>query len=212
MKLAYLLAFAAPFGGVLALWPLPRSLETGSSALKLAPDFDIHLDVQNAPSDIADAVSRTKYALKNDKLGRLVVGRGAADSSAVQGAKSLGSLQVSLEQGAPVRSITEEARLEIGTRSEGYALSVPADGSAATLTANSTLGLLRGLTTFGQLFYEWAGQIYTIEAPITITDSPAYVSFINYIIHASLLMPFKPWRGFMLDTSRNLLVPALSVC
>ncbi|KAH9850196.1 N-acetylhexosaminidase [Lenzites betulinus] len=172
--------------GVLALWPLPRSLETGTSALKLASNFDIQVDVAHAPSDLSDAISRTKSFLKNDKLGRLVVGRGAADQSALQKAGSLRTLRLSLAQGSPVRSITDEARLAIGTRSEGYALHIPSDGSSATLTANSTLGLLWGLTTFSQLWYEASGEVYTVEAPVSITDSPAY-----------------PFRGFMLDTSRN---------
>jgi hexosaminidase len=65
-------------------------------------------------------------------------------------------------------------------------LTVPADGSAATLKANSTLGLFRGLTTFGQLWYDLDNMTYTIEAPISITDAPAY-----------------PYRGLMLDTARN---------
>ena len=176
MRFAVALLALAPVGGVLALWPLPRSLETGTTALKLAPNFDIHVDVQHAPSDLSDAVSRTKTHLKTDKLGRLVVGRGSSDSSAIQHAESLPSLQVSLTRGATVRSITAEARLAIESRSEGYSLTVPADGSAATLTANSTLGLYRGLTTFEQLWYQWSGHLYTVEAPITITDSPAYVS------------------------------------
>ncbi|KAI0754520.1 N-acetylhexosaminidase [Daedaleopsis nitida] len=186
MRSFALLSVVAPIGGVLGLWPLPRSLSTGNSTVKLALNFDILLSVQHAPADLVDAVSRTKTSLKNDKLGRLVVGRGSADSGTVQHAKSLNSLQLSLARGATVRSVTEEARLPIGTRKEEYTLTVPADGSAATLSANSTLGLLRGLTTFEQLFYETSGQLYTVEAPISIADSPAY-----------------PWRGFMLDTSRN---------
>ena len=46
-------------------------------------------------------------------------------------------------------------------------MSIAVDGSTATLTANSTLGLFRGLTTFTQLFYERSGQIYAVEAPIS---------------------------------------------
>ncbi|KAI0354793.1 N-acetylhexosaminidase [Trametes cingulata] len=195
MKLYGFLFAVAHLGGVLCLWPLPRSLEVGSSALKLASNFDIHLNVAHAPSDLEAAVSRTKAFLKNDKLGRLVVGRGASDSSALQRAPTLRSLQLSLEPHAPVRSITEEARLPIGTRSEGYSLHIPADGSTASITANSTLGLLRGLTTFEQLWYEFSGQVYTVEAPVSIADSPAY-----------------PYRGFMLDTSRNLQVYPQVVC
>ncbi|KAH7928429.1 glycoside hydrolase family 20 protein [Leucogyrophana mollusca] len=72
------------------------------------------------------------------------------------------------------------------SRNEAYSLSVPSDGSAATLKANSTLGLFRGLTTFSQLWYEYDGAIYTPEAPIDISDWPVY-----------------PYRGFMLDTARN---------
>ena len=176
MKTFPLLALVAHVGSVLALWPLPRSLSTGSSALKLAPTFDIHLNIAHPPSDLEDAVTRTKSFLKDDKLGRLVVGRGASDASAVQHAKTLRTLELSLGHAAPVRSITDEAQLAMGTRSEGYTLHIPADGSTATLSANSTLGLFRGLTTFEQLWYEYSGQVYTIEAPISIADSPAYVS------------------------------------
>ena len=178
MRFLSLLLALAPVGGVFGLWPQPRSLQTGSTALKLAPDFDIHVNVQNAPSDLSAAVERTHSFLKNDKLGRLVVGRGSSDSGALKQAKALKTLELSLANGATVRSITDEARLAIGTRSEEYVLSIPADGSTATLTANSTLGLFRGLTTFTQLFYEWSGEIYTVEAPISITDSPAYVSYL----------------------------------
>lgn len=176
MKLAFLLLALAPMGQVFALWPLPRSMNTGNTTLKLAPNFSIHLNVIHAPSDLSDAVSRTQSQLRNDKLGRLVVGRGASDSPAMQTAKTLSSLHISLTKGSHVRSITDEARLPIGTRSEYYTLTIPADGSAATLTANSTLGLYRGLTTFEQLWYQWSGHIYTVEAPITIDDAPAYVS------------------------------------
>ena len=175
MRFFSLLLALAP-AGVFGLWPQPQSLKTGSSALKLAPNFDIHVNVQYAPSDLSAAVSRTKSFLKNDKLGRLVVGRGSSDSGALKQAKTLTTLQLLLSNGATVRSITDEARRAIGTRSEEYVLDIPADGSTATLTANSTLGLFRGLTTFTQLFYEWSGQIYAVDTPISITDAPAYVS------------------------------------
>jgi hexosaminidase len=54
--------------GVQSLWPIPRSLQTGTSALKLHKDFDIRLNVQHPPQDLLDAVSRTKYNLLNDRL------------------------------------------------------------------------------------------------------------------------------------------------
>jgi len=106
---------------------------------------------------------------------RLVVGRGAADHAIIRDAHSLLTLKLFLVDEAAVQSITTESQKEITSRSEGYMLSVPGDGSPAVLTANSTLGLFRGLTTFGQLWYYFRGDIYTLEAPVQITDSPAYV-------------------------------------
>lgn len=176
MKAVTLLLAISSVCGVFGIWPLPGSLLKGDVALRLSPDFDIHLNIQDAPQDLMDAVTRSKFHLRNDKLGRLVVGRGLGDRNAIIHAKSLSLLQVSLTPGAVSRSIATEARLAIGSRREEYTLVVPADGSRALLSANSTLGLYRGLTTFEQLWYHWLGRIYTLEAPISIVDSPAYVS------------------------------------
>jgi len=115
-----------------------------------------------------------------------VVGRGAVDVSTFAKARSLSQLTLSLTKGASVNSITAEAQKAPEARKENYTLTVPSDGSSATITADSTLGLLRGLTTFGQLWYEWEGTTYAIATPIQIQDSPAF-----------------PYRGFMLDTARN---------
>ncbi|KAG1802560.1 glycoside hydrolase family 20 protein [Suillus subaureus] len=172
--------------GVQALWPIPTTLETGMTALKISPSFSFDVQIEDAPSDLLDAVAESQYYLENDKLGRLVVGRGANDTTALASAMTLSNLTLSLTSGATVDSISSEAIKPLGTRSEEYALTIPADGSAATLTANSTLGLYRGLTTFNQLFYYYGGVIYTLIAPIAITDTPAY-----------------PFRGLTLDTSRN---------
>jgi len=130
----------------------------------------------DAPSDLHDAVSRTIQHLKDDKLERLVVGRGAVDVPAVSMAKELTSLTLELTNGSQVRSISTEATAAIGTRDESYTLTVPSDGSGAVMTANSTLGLLRGLATFEQMWYFHNNVIYTIEAPVKIEDWPAYVS------------------------------------
>jgi hexosaminidase len=112
---------------------------------------------------------------------RLVVGRGAADNVTIHSSKFLSSLELSLVDSAAVKSITEESQKEITSRQESYSLSVPKDGSRAVLTANSTLGLLRGLTTFEQLWYYFDGKIYTLEAPVEIADAPAYVCPISLL-------------------------------
>ncbi|KAH9044042.1 N-acetylhexosaminidase [Lactarius deliciosus] len=170
-----------------ALWPQPRNLQTGSSALRLSPSFTITVAVPNAPKDLLAAADRTHGLIFSDKLGRLVVGRGADDLPAVRHAKALSGLTLRLgsTSGSP-RPIATEATLPLGSRVEAYSLVVPADGSAAVLSANSTLGLLRGLTTFAQLWYTANGTVYTLSAPVNIQDSPAY-----------------PYRGFLLDTARN---------
>jgi hexosaminidase len=159
--------------GVHALWPLPTSLQSGSTPLKLSPSFTIH-NIPNAPSDLQAAVTQTHSYLFNDKLERLVVGRGAGDNTTH--AKSLSSLTLSLPKGVKAQSISDEAVVYVEDRDEAYELSVPADGSGATLSANSTLGLYRGLTTFAQMWYTYNGVIYTIEAPFQIEDKPTYVS------------------------------------
>ncbi|KAI0345599.1 N-acetylhexosaminidase [Trametopsis cervina] len=169
-----------------ALWPEPRSVSTGSTALRLSDGFTITSSVPNTPGDLTAAIKDAKSFLQNDKLGRLVVDRGASDSALVKKAKTISKLTLSLNKGAVVKSITAEAQKAPDARDEKYTLTVPGDGSAASITASSTLGLYRGLTTFAQLFYYTDGNTYLLNAPIKIEDSPAY-----------------PWRGLMLDTARN---------
>ena len=160
-----------------AVWPIPRTFTTGSGYLKLSPAFNIQVDIKNPPPDLLAAIHATTNYLWDDKLGRLAVGRGSNDTSVLKHAPSLPGLMLTLTEGKSASPIAKEAVLPIGSRSEGYSLSVPTDGSSATLAANSTLGLLRGLTTFTQLWYYVDGIVYTYEAPISIpSDYPAYVS------------------------------------
>lgn len=157
-----------------ALWPLPRNLQTGSSALQLANDFAIKVSGCVTP-DLLEAVGRSEWYLKNDKLERLVVGRGSGDIHSVSKAAKLHTLTLSLGKGVKVKSIASEATALLESRDEAYSLHVPDDGSGATLSANSTLGLFRGLTTFSQLWYSYETLTYALDAPIAIEDSPAYV-------------------------------------
>ncbi|KAJ3518178.1 hypothetical protein NLJ89_g16 [Agrocybe chaxingu] len=187
MHVSTILALLLCVSPTIALWPLPRQISSGTTALRLSSSFSINLSgVHNPPKDLRDAVTRTQGYLRNDSLQALVVDRGASFAGAIKTAKSLGSLTVKLTSSGSVKSISQEAVAPLESRIEGYTLIVPADGSSAVLQANSTLGLFRGLTTFSQLWYELNSDIYTLEAPFNIVDSPAY-----------------PYRGFMLDTARN---------
>ncbi|KAJ7166354.1 glycoside hydrolase family 20 protein [Mycena crocata] len=179
--------FLAAIPSVLGLWPIPRTLTTGTSFLVLSPTFKINVNVNNAPQDLLAAVSQTNRYLQTDKLQRLVPGRGSSDADALKTAPSLPGLTLTLQNTQPVLSISSEAVKGVSNRSEGYTLSIPSDGRPAVLSANSTLGLFRGLTTFTQFWYNLDGVTYTNVAPVSIVkDVPAY-----------------PYRGFMLDTSRN---------
>ena len=154
-----------------ALWPLPRSFTNGSTALVLSPAFEIEVNGPY-PRDLKSAVARTLKYILNDKHERLVVGRGSVDATAIKSANALPSLIVASKDS---KTIAAEARAPLGTRDEAYTLNIPSDGSPATLSANSTLGLFRGLTTFSQIWYTYECNIYTLEAPILISDSPAFV-------------------------------------
>jgi hexosaminidase len=93
------------------------------------------------------------------------------------------------------RSITSEIQQDVSQLDEAYKLVIPADGSPGTLSANSSLGIFRGLETITQLIYALPGELttahylatrYIWNAPIEINDKPAF-----------------PYRGLLLDTSRN---------
>ncbi|KAF8333584.1 N-acetylhexosaminidase [Cantharellus anzutake] len=176
--------------GAYSLWPMPRQLQSGSTALMLSNHFNFELSgvlLHSVPPDLQQAISRTSAQLKHDKLERLVVGGATADARQIVHAKTILTLTLSLHSTASkVLSISQCSVLPLEERDESYSLIVPADGSAGTLSANTTLGLFRGLTTFSQLWYWCESTAYTIEAPFIIHDSPAY-----------------PYRGFMLDTARN---------
>ncbi|KAJ7162970.1 beta-hexosaminidase [Mycena filopes] len=173
-----------------ALWPIPATLKTGTDFVVLSPTFTINVNVPNPPQDLLNAVAETKGYLGTDKLQRLVPGRGSSDADAVKAAPVLPSLTLTLQNTQPVLPISAEAIKDVANRSEGYTLSIPSDGKPAVLSANSTLGLFRGLTTFIQFWYDFDDVTYTNVGPVSIVkDVPAY-----------------PYRGFMLDTSRNLQV------
>lgn len=168
--------FAVVPTGVWSLWPIPSELQTGTTGLILSPSFQFDIAIPAPPADLVQAIIQTQYYLENDQLGRLVVGRGANDTYALEHANVLESLILTLTEGAEVNPISTESIKPLGGRSEEYSLTIPEDGSAATLSANSTLGLYRGLTTFTQLWYYYGGVTYTLIAPICIIDAPAYVS------------------------------------
>ncbi|CAG7853081.1 Probable beta-hexosaminidase fdl; AltName: Full=Protein fused lobes; Flags: Precursor [Serendipita indica DSM 11827] len=243
---ALILVFACFFSITNALWPIPRHLQSGSTALTLANEFRIDTSsIHGVPQDLYDAVGRTMTVLKHDHMQRLVVGRGPGDDVDLGRAQRLKRLALEIisntnhnrsmnegdgnrvmvnplvihhdhllentendidSGGTPygfphceiyehdgqlhkcnhLQSIAANTALPAEERDESYTLTVPSDGSEARLRANTTLGLLRGLTTFSQMWYTWDNWTYTVEAPFEILDEPYY-----------------KWRGLLLDTARN---------
>lgn len=74
-----------------------------------------------------------------------------------------------------------------GEVDESYTLTIDKEGHAK-LSANSSIGALRGLETFSQLFYQHSTGTcwYTPYAPVSIKDEPQY-----------------PHRGILFDTARQ---------
>lgn len=74
-----------------------------------------------------------------------------------------------------------------GAIDESYSLELTEDG-AATIEAETSIGVLRGLETFVQLFYKHSseGCWYTEVAPVSIKDEPKF-----------------PHRGLLLDVART---------
>lgn len=168
-----------------AIWPIPSTISVGQEALLLSEDFSFQLDFSGAPQDLLNAIERTQQRLHNDRLARLVVGRGASDANELLNAGKLDALHLSLSSNSDgqimtIKSISDEITSSIDDRieRESYSLQIPSSGRDALLVANSTLGLLRGLSTFEQLWYTYGKYIYTLNAPLDVTDKPAYVSLI----------------------------------
>ena len=182
--LRLLLPLSVACASACAIWPEPQTIQSGSSPLKIHSDFSISLTIpsKSAPADLHAAISRTQSYLKTDKLGRLTPDRGASDAAVLADAPSVRSLVLELadyeesEESAPIASISEESQRRLEDRDEAYTLIVPSSGEEARARATSTLGLLRALSTFEQIWSAANDEIYTLEAPYTIIDEPAYVS------------------------------------
>ncbi|KAJ8109784.1 hypothetical protein OPT61_g7208 [Boeremia exigua] len=84
-------------------------------------------------------------------------------------------------------SVEDVAKAPAGQVDESYTLELTKSG-VATIAANTSIGIARGLTTFTQFFFQHSdgGHFYTPLAPVTIQDEPQFEH-----------------RGINLDVSRN---------
>lgn len=184
-RTSLLLLLFALASEVLALWPAPRQMTNGSTTLRLASNFAIRTTFSRPSNDLMDAIAQTQTFLKNDKLGPLTIDRGASLVPGASKARQLSQLVLQLNAGKVSTTISSEVMKDVTERDESYTLSVPGDGSTATIKANNALGLFRGLTTFGQLWYSSGGVTFMSTAPLSITDAPAFVSYSSSVCNES---------------------------
>ncbi|GAA5964192.1 hypothetical protein JCM8115_002822 [Rhodotorula mucilaginosa] len=190
-----ILAFWTTIGLTAAVWPKPAFHESGSDFLRLTPDFEIVSDLNRAlPDDLREAVDRALLLMRSDGHQPLLPGRAEAERARIAVAPTLAALRFNVTDSPS--SISSEANKLYDQMDETYTLDIGA--MEATLAANTSLGILRGLQTSVQLVYtleesEGPATLYLRNAPHHIRDRPAF-----------------PHRGFMLDTARNFYpVPAL---
>ena len=169
--LTVIAGFLSLIASVQCLWPNPRSITYGSANVKVAPWLAINAP-RGAPSDLNAAISNTRNQLFSDNMAQIP---GVQPSTqTLLSSRELSTLNLVLKK-SPVLSIADEATKAIEDRDESYTLSIPNNGNAATIEANTTLGLFRGLTSFSLLAYSLDGGVYIPNAPIDIEDTPAYV-------------------------------------
>ena len=209
-----------------AVWPAPRQFFQGQQLTKLSNDFNIDFGgslATTVPSDLQQAVATSLERIRSDLHPVLRPDRGESDRDVLKQSAELTKLELRISRGAAAwlvdtvrtvsgsyatASISEETARE--ERDESYALHIPPTPSPrhqATLTAATSLGLLRGLQTFIQLVYtlpavsrlptdvtlyasaeDSTSPVQYLRTPVSIRDEPAFA-----------------YRGLLVDTSRNFL-------
>ncbi|GLJ05444.1 hypothetical protein SUGI_0018320 [Cryptomeria japonica] len=173
-----LFAFTAAASENIYVWPKPISVKWGNETQFMIPlSSTFQISFPNHTS-LANAVSRYKQII-SEKPWYPIHSPDAAPSTPVS-STPLKQLNVL------VRDLN--ADLQHGV-DESYNLTVPSDGTFATLSAQTAWGAIWGLETFSQLI-----RLYnaTSSYPLLI---PGLLMIVDY--------PLFPHRGITLDTSRN---------
>lgn len=233
----------AGLGIGLRVVPIPTRYTSGTEVLCISPNFEIQFDKslkgKKLPKDLIEATKRTERSLWANRHQYLSVQRGAEYFTSSNTEKrcehSLTTLRVVIEQDGDgeVRSIMDSAIRPAEERPdlERYTLSVPLSGPAV-LQASTALGILRGLTTFENMFYNLPnsprregnplfdvdlGQVPQIfmsdNVPSGAEEGEKTEPGISRRRHGVMYAPAAPywiedkpafgWRAVMLDTSRN---------
>ncbi|KAL9051370.1 MAG: hypothetical protein Q9206_004730 [Seirophora lacunosa] len=208
LSLAYILLLYIP--AISALWPLPSSYDHGTSIVWIADDivFSYAIANEKPPSsnhsaspppalDTAASYALVEAAIQraHDRLFKdnFVPWKFHARHSNFEPAANASRIYirtVTIQQNA-----TDSAAILkplAGEVNERYTLSVTTAGDVA-ITAVSSIGILRALETFTQLFYQHSSNaaVYCPRAPVNIIDAPKF-----------------SYRGFKMDVARNYYPPS----
>ncbi|KAJ2388387.1 Glucosamine-6-phosphate isomerase (Glucosamine-6-phosphate deaminase) (GNPDA) (GlcN6P deaminase) [Coemansia sp. RSA 2611] len=159
MKLSAIIGLLAAAPAALAVWPIPRTFEQGSSNTQA---HWINIQTHGATSGIVNrAIERYRTIINNEKfLAPVDYNRGVLATSG-----TFGGLTVSVE------STNEQLTLDTD---ESYTLDVPVTGQA-TLKAKTPFGAVRGLETFSQLVSANGATKAIVNTPVHIEDAPKFV-------------------------------------
>ena len=163
-----------------SVWPHPREMSVGTGpARSVGQDLELVCGEGAHQDDVLQLAMERYTAIIHGTGTR--EGVGLAEAAPAAG-DPLTTLTIRVAGGDAVLNATKFAELD-----ESYTLTVPATGSA-TLTAETTLGALRGLETFAQTI-DYSSQSPQIAAvPVHISDEPRF-----------------SWRGLRIDSSRHFL-------
>ena len=158
-------------------WPFPNdaTMSMGATTVQLSHDFAISAAAGPACPTLDAAVQR----YQDQTVGLHV----ASPQGITAGGPLLRQLLVQvadLDESYP--------QLNTSRAHEAYVLTIPADGSPATLTADTIWGAMWGMESFSQMVrFNFTAEAYSIaNAPWQLHDSPRF-----------------PHRGLMIDVSRH---------
>lgn len=191
------LLFAA--GVVTAIWPRPQHLSEGTTPLLLSPAFQIQFAAGPIPHDVDKVRERAERSLLSLSLRHLSVDEGR--ELLTRAASTVHSLQVELVSAAWTSLLEDVTADHFRPSDESYELDLRSNG-LPTLRVNSTLGLLRGLTTWEQLWYAIPAREPGHSFPQTTLGSLPF-AFTPTAPYAIRDYPHFYWRGLMVDTSRH---------
>jgi hexosaminidase len=162
----------------LGVLPVPVQVKNGTQTVLLSGSA-LNFVATTPSQDLQNAFARYNALMFTRPSGDKAVADGSRKY-----AKSLPSLTT-----VTVTVANTTVPLQLGV-DESYVLSVPADGSSATITAPTVYGVYHALETLSQLVrYDFDLLSYKIPlAPLVITDAPRF-----------------QWRGLLIDTSRHFL-------